>query len=287
MKKIAVIGATGMLGKPVVEQLVKAGFTVSALVRNIEAAQKVLPDSVELVQGNISNADDLDKFLKDKEIVYLNLSVAQEEKKTDFHTETDGLKKLIPIATKHGVKRLAFLSSLVMNYQGMNGFNWWVFDVKKEAVELVKNSGIAYTIFYPSTFMESFFLAMNGNRLGLAGDSVAKLHYIAGEDYGKMVAKSFAMSDNTNKEYAIQGIDVQNGEEGAAIFAKYYKKKNLKVSKMPLGVLKFLGIFSTRFDYLSYIVDALNKYPEKFEGEQAWKELGKPKMTIKEFAEKA
>jgi hypothetical protein len=135
--------------------------------------------------------------------------------------------------------------------------------------------------------MESFFLAINAGRLGLAGDSVAKLHYIAGEDYGKMVAKSFAMPDSDNKEYPIQGIDVKNGEEGAAIFAKHYTKQALKVSKMPLSVLKFLGAFSTRFNYLSYIVDALNNYPEKFEGEQAWIELGKPTMMIKEFAEKS
>ena len=46
LKKIAVIGATGMLGIPVVAELVEDGFEVTALVRNPERARRVLPAQV-------------------------------------------------------------------------------------------------------------------------------------------------------------------------------------------------------------------------------------------------
>lgn len=41
MKKIIVIGATGMLGKPVTKQLAHAGFDVTLLVRNINKAKNI------------------------------------------------------------------------------------------------------------------------------------------------------------------------------------------------------------------------------------------------------
>ncbi|GCC49884.1 hypothetical protein SanaruYs_00980 [Chryseotalea sanaruensis] len=61
-------------------------------------------------------------------------------------------------AKQKKIKRIGFISSPIMNYQGMNNFNWWVFDVKRKAVDMVKQSGIPYTIFYPSTFMDNFNL---------------------------------------------------------------------------------------------------------------------------------
>ena len=41
IRKIAVIGATGMLGIPVAIALMEAGFEVTALARNVEQARRV------------------------------------------------------------------------------------------------------------------------------------------------------------------------------------------------------------------------------------------------------
>jgi hypothetical protein len=46
-----------------------------------------------------------------------------------------------------------------------------------------------------------------------------------------------------------------------------------------------MGLFNQKFNYGYYIVEALNKYPEKFEAQQTWDELGKPTISLKEFAE--
>jgi len=45
---------------------------------------------------------------------------------------------------------VAYLSSfLARNYKG----NWWVMSAKKKGIAKVKNSGVPYTIFYPSNFI--------------------------------------------------------------------------------------------------------------------------------------
>jgi uncharacterized protein YbjT (DUF2867 family) len=286
IKKIAFIGATGMIGKPVASELVSAGFTVTALVRDISKARTELPETIHLIPGNIKYRQDLENLLRGQDALYINLNIKHTEKKNDYHTESDGLKIILEVAKKSGIKRVAFISSLVMRYQGMNNFRWWVFDVKRESIRLIKSCGIPYTIFYPTTFIENFDgVYRQGNRMLLAGRSIHKMYFISSADYAKQVVRSFQVLQNENKEYTIQGPEGFTADEAVAEYVNHYKKEKLIISKAPLVLLKFLGLFIQKFHYGSHIVEALNNYPEKFESENTWKELGKPTVTIREFAQ--
>src|SRR5688572_26320431 len=128
INKLAVIGATGMLGKPVTLELLDAGFQITALTRDPEKARKQFPSGIRWIKGDVKNPDDLNQFLQGQDGLYMNLNLARGERKNDFHTETDGLKNVLASAKANGIKHIGFISSIVMNYQGMNGFYWWVFD---------------------------------------------------------------------------------------------------------------------------------------------------------------
>ena len=285
MRKIAFIGATGMLGKPVVTALVDSGFQVSALVRKKETR---FPEGVLPYLGDMRSREDLEGFLSGNDVIYLNLSVKPNEKPGDYHTETDGLINVIQAVKKTGVKRIAFVSSLAMNYQGMNGFSWWVFDLKKKAVEIIKASGIPYTIFYPSTFMENFGGNFRrGNRIFLAGKSEHKMWFISAADFGRQVSRALALPGNGNHEFVVQGPEGLTADEAAEIYVRHYPKGDLSISRAPMSVLRFLGRISRTIHYGAHIVEALNRYPEKFSAEQTWQLLGKPTTTLKEYAEKA
>ncbi len=285
IKNILVIGSTGMLGKPVTLQLVNAGFNVSALVRSPENAKKELPAAVKLIKGDISSESDLANAMEGQDAVYLSLSIKQSEKKDAFHSEEGGIENVLKVAKQKNIKKIAYLSSLVMFYQGMNGFNWWVFDIKHKAVKMIKESGIPYTIFYPSNFIESLGgMYKQGKRLLLAGTSAHPMYFISAVDFGKQVAKSFSIQMSENKEYIIQGTEAYNADDAVKLFKENYKKEKLSISKAPLGMLKFLGAFNTKMNYGAHILEALNNYPEKFAAENTWKELGKPEMTIKRYA---
>ncbi len=185
-KKIHMIGATGMLGIPVTQEFIKAGYEVKALVRDQAKAEKILPSQVELVKGDLKDTESLENFIKDADQLYLNLNLKQSEKPNDFHAEKEGLQRIITLAKQYHIKRIGFISSLVMQYEGMNHFSWWVFQLKQEAVDMIKASSIPYCIFFPSTFMENFnHTYRRGNRILLAGKSKYKMHFIAGCDYGK------------------------------------------------------------------------------------------------------
>ena len=282
MQKILFIGATGMLGKPVALQLIKAGFDVTLLARNTNKMQQFFP-AAKIIQGDVFDKESLKKAFAGQEIIYLSLSVDQSSKEKDSQTEREGLANVIAIAKETGIKRIGYLSSLVKNYQGMNGFNWWSFDIKHKAVDAIRSSGIPYSIFYPSTFMECIDQQMmKGNKLMMVNGSVAKMWFVAAEDYGKQVAEAFQIAGNNNQEYAIQGEDGYDWNSVAEIFLSNYKKP-AKTMTLPLSVLKFLGIFSQKMNYAARICESLNKYPEKFESEKTWNDLGKPTISLAEY----
>jgi nucleoside-diphosphate-sugar epimerase len=286
MKRIAMIGASGLLGKPVAMALANAGYEVTALVRDPGPARKTFPREIKIFPGDMRSDSDIRKLLTGQDKVYLNLSVKQKEKKTDWHSEEQGLKTLLPIAMEVGIKRIFYLSSLIQRYQGMNGFDWWVLKLKTEAVRMMRSSGIPSTIFYPSTFMESIITQyMQGKRLLIAGRSKHKQHFIASADFAAQVVNAVETNTgNDNKDYVIQGPEAYLTDEALKLFKENYKKANLSISSAPFSFVRLFGMFNTKMNYGSHIIEALNNYPEKFEAENTWSELGKPKVTLKEFA---
>ena len=286
MKKILVIGSTGMLGKPVTRELFKTGFEITLLARDVTKARKIFP-SANIIQGDIMNKTSLLNAFNGQDELYLNLNTPQDAKPTQKLAERDGIDNIIEAAKKTGIKRIAFLSSLVKNYNGMNGFNWWIFEMKQSAVEKIKASGIPYTIFYASSFMENLDqLMMKDDKIMLAGRSRAPMWFIAGEDYGRQVAWSFSKLTTENKKYIIQGLEAYNWDKAANVFIRHYTKARLKTMKAPLVLIQLFGKFKRKMTYTYMIMKALNNYPEKFESQQTWEELGKPSLTLAAYAEK-
>ncbi|MBC7873515.1 MAG: NmrA family transcriptional regulator, partial [Ferruginibacter sp.] len=90
---------------------------------------------------------------------------------------------------------------------------------------------------------------------------------------------------STNQEYTIQGKESFDWKEASKTFTANYKKP-VKTMTVPLGLLKFLGLFSQKMFYGARICEAMNKYPEKFESEKTWKELGQPVISLSDYTKK-
>ncbi|HET6769815.1 MAG TPA: NAD(P)H-binding protein [Chitinophagaceae bacterium] len=283
MQKVLFIGASGMLGKPVALELMRSGFPVTFLGRDVDKLRKLFPNAA-IVKGDVFDVSSLETAMTGHEIVYANLSVAQSSKKSDPQPEREGVANIIEAAKKSGVKRIVYLSSLIKNYQGMNGFSWWSFELKQAAVDAIKKSGLNYSIFYASTFMETLDRQMlQGKRLMVAGRSEAPMWFIAGKDYGVQVAWALKKAGDSNQEYSIQGLEPFTFDEAAKVFIQNVKTP-IKIMKAPLAPLKYLGLVNQRVNYAYHICEALNKYPEKFESENAWNDLGKPSTTLADYA---
>jgi len=283
MKRITVFGATGMLGTPVTKQLIKAGFQVTALVRDVQKAKRLFPIGVTFIKGDLQDPAAIRQALEHADGLYISLHSQYKEKAHGFATEREGLDNILIEAKASQVRQVIFLSSfLARNYQG----GWWVFQAKKSGIQKIKNSGIPYTIFYPSNFFENFHNGMiRGNSVTiLAHPEDHPYYWISGADFGNQVVQAFIQPHAISKEYPAQGPEALTYTQAAEQFANHYPTKNLKVSKSPFSVLKFISLFSPQIKFLAQLADVSARNIETFESESTWKDLGKPETTIAMFA---
>lgn len=285
VKNIAVFGAAGFPGLPVVEALVKAGFNVSVLSTDVDKEKLVLPQEVNVVEGNWMYHRDLKRFLSQQDAVYCSLSVDLQEKPEDFHAETDGLREIINVSLECGIKRIAYMSSVLQYNQVENDGLWWVFNVKKDAVNYVRDCGMPFTIFYPSTFMENFVTTYRkGKTIQLHGVSNFPIYFISVKDYANMVVKSFQLLATEDREYFLQGSDCYKMQEAAKMFIKHRNEEKLRLKTVPNWMMKLYALFDSKWKFNSELADALNNNTEIFISEDTWQELGKPQITLTEFS---
>lgn len=285
IKNITVIGATGLIGIPVTKSLVNAGFDVTVLVRDIEKAKKVLPASVNFIKGDLQSMTEINTAVRNADGIYINLNTTFNDRENDFNTEREGLDNLISVLKTSQVKQVAFLSSfLARDYKG----SWWVMKMKKEAISKMKNSGLPYTIFYCASFMENLENSMrDGNKINTIGKPVSKLSWwIASEDFAKQVVMAFRTEKAIKREYSIQGIEGFTSTEAIKTYVENYNKEKLKVANLPMGFGKFLAIFIKPLKFAIPLIETINADNEKFEGENTWRELGKPQISLKSFAKR-
>lgn len=270
-----------MLGLPVFVELVQAGLTVTALIRDVEKARRLLPDTANIVTADIRDIESLKRGFAGQDAVYLNLSVMPDAKPDDFHTEREGLRNILAAAKSAGVRRIAYVSALVRHW---GGSPWWIIDLWNGAVQDIKASGVPYTIFYPTLFMETLPAKhLHGSVLILTGAPHVRHYWIAGADFGKQVAASLRNSAAVNRDYVVQGPEPLDFDECAHRFALSYNRP-LRVLKLPLILFFGLGLFSREMQFNARITQIMLQHPEEFGASDTWRDLGTPTITIAQFA---
>jgi uncharacterized protein YbjT (DUF2867 family) len=278
-----------MLGKPVLLQLAQnPDFSVTLGSRN---RPLWLPQTVDWVKLDLARQDTMLAALQPGSYIYLNLSVDPRSKPTDFQAEREGVQNLLQAAKAKGVAHICYLASLIQKQTRKNGSLWWVFGLKEQAVTAIKESGIGYTIFYGSTFMETIpYRFLQKNTITLAGRLPFPSYWIAASDYARQVAVAFELAQpDTCKSYIVQGPQKLTMVEAVDKYTKTYNFNNsgraIKQSRIPIGLLGILGLLSRKLQYIYELLKAFELYEEQPSYEATWEELGTPTTTIESFAQ--
>ena len=138
---ILVTGATGNVGRQVVQQLINRGADVRALVRNPETAN--LPASVRIVQGDLLDVDALRGALEGVSTLFLLNAVVPDE-------FTQALV-VLNSARGAGIERIVYLSVIHSDlYSNVPHF------AGKYGVErMIEQMGLNATILRPAYFMDN------------------------------------------------------------------------------------------------------------------------------------
>ncbi|GAB3641301.1 SDR family oxidoreductase [Spirosoma arcticum] len=289
MKRIAVIGATGLLGEPVAHELINAGFTITILARDEAGARKKFGTGATYIVGDLDDEATLTTLLTDQDGLYMNLSVNPDSSESDYQPEREGMQVILDVAKRVGLPRIGYLVGLIQEYQGMDGFDFWPWVIKNQAVASIKQNGIPYFIYHASSFMDNFDRGSlrSDDTIRWAGDSKQRMYFASASDYGKQVANSFKLDVTENREYIIQGPEAYTMDETATIFIDNYPKQKMEYSHAPLPLLQLGGVFSSSMEYVAKLSESMNNYPEQFRAQPTWDELGKPTTTLAEYARHA
>lgn len=277
-KTILVIGGTGMLGKPVAQQLKADGFNVRLLVRNPEKARKLLGDGYEFIQGDVDNESSLNTALSDVDGVHISLKGGPTEAEFE-RMDHFAVRDIARIAKEQNVERVTLISAYAVSEEKADTPESRS-KVRGEAA--LKSSGVPYTIFRCSWFMETLPLFVQGKSISLIGDQTHLLHWIAVEDYARMVSKSYQTDETLNKELYIFGPESYTMGEAMNIYAAHVGVKVSPISTTMLSVMGTLT-FNTEWKSMATLMRHYEKWGEDGSSEEANRLLGAPRVTLKEW----
>ncbi len=280
-KTILVIGGTGMLGKPVAQQLKVDGFKVRLLARNPEKAQKLLGAGYEIVKGDVDNHAALKEAMTGVDGVHISLKGGPTE--ADFDRMDHLATRDIANAAKEmNVGRVTILSAYAVSQEKADTPES---RAKFKGEQALKSSGVPYTIFRASWFMESLPLFVQGKSMSLIGNQIHPLHWVAAVDYARSASKSYQTDETLNKELYIFGPEAYTMGEAMKMYADY---AGVKVAPMSTKMLSVMGAltFNTEWKSMAVLMTHYERWGEDGSPEEANRLLSAPKVTLKEWCEK-
>ena len=149
--KAFVAGATGETGRRIVKELVERNIPVRALVRDLEQAKAVLPDSAQLVVGDVLKPETLREAIGDSTVILCATGAKPSfDPSSPYKVDYEGTKNLVDVAKNKGIEHFVFVSSLCTSklFHPLNLF-WLILVWKKRAEEYIQKSGLVYTIVRP------------------------------------------------------------------------------------------------------------------------------------------
>lgn len=278
---IAIFGGTGTLGKYVVRAFLGAGHPVRMLVRNPAKAIELVGHEPVLIEGDLANQSAIDQTLVGADWVYCSLSDDIGARPSAFQAEREGLANILSASKRAGIGRIGYHSGHTLD---LTTTNWWVWDMKRAALDQVKQSGIPYLLFKPSSFMESLTEkgTIQGNTIQLIGSGNNPVWFIAATDFAGQVLTAF-QRELPNREFVIQGPEAVSYSQAATALQRALPERKLVIRKTPVFVLTLLGLFNPSLGFLAKLFGEIDRLPEPFAGQTAWDELGRPQTTLAAF----
>lgn len=279
--RVLVIGATGLIGRPVTEQLVDDGFTVRAMVRDTRRAAALLPEACEIVAGDLRDEKSIVAALRNIDAVYLSLSNKMARVKPPWDADVDGTATVAECMKRAGVGRLLRLSAMGVELDT----NWWVAREKMRLDDALIASELQTTIFRPTWLMESIPVTAMGPFLQRVGAPSDPLYWLAAEDLGRCVAAALRDDRSIGTIYDCQGPEPASMTEAYNRFARVWKSY-FWVVPIPRLAMKLARPFFDPASYLDKLLEMTYKYVVKKPAVTNSNHLHTPTVRIEEFAEK-
>jgi uncharacterized protein YbjT (DUF2867 family) len=210
MTKILVAGASGYLGKFILEELDSWGIPAIALVRTPEKLKDLKHRNMKIEQAEVTRPETLSGVCKDVETVISTVGITRQKDgltymDVDYHANMNLLKE----AERAGVRKFIYVSVI----DGDKLRHLKITEAKERFVDVLKASGLEYTVIRPNGFFSDLrdvlYMAEKG-RVVLFGNGELKLNPIHGADLAEVCVRAIAQKEN---EISVGGPDILTQNE--------------------------------------------------------------------------
>jgi uncharacterized protein YbjT (DUF2867 family) len=215
---ILVTGGTGFVGTHLIRRIVREEILVRALVRSPEKVEDIRRLGARPVVGDISDPVSLEKATLGADRVVHLVGIIQESPEATFEkVHVEGTRNLLQAARKNEVKHFFYQSALGTRPGAQSEYH----KTKWKAEELVRESGIPYTILRPSLIYgpgDAFTVRLaDAIRLSpvlpVIGEGKSKVQPIYIDDVVECIFKAVTSDAFLNEIYEIGGPDQLTYEE--------------------------------------------------------------------------
>ena len=226
MTRLLVIGGTGLLGQPTTERLRDDGFDVCVLARDPERAIERLGDAVEVVPGDVTDLESLERAMSGCDGVHVSVGGAVDQ------ASAENVARLAPTV---GVSRISYLSGATVAEQN----RWFPMVAQKlEAERAIVESGVPFTIFRPTWPMEQLPRFVQGGLALVIGDALPPLHWFAAADLARMVSQAYRTDAAANRRFYVYGPEALTMVEALEIYRAAAKPDIERVTVLPIEVAR-------------------------------------------------
>ncbi|WP_232058376.1 SDR family oxidoreductase [Nibribacter ruber] len=195
MKRIAITGATGHLGRLVIQQLKEKG-TTDDIIGLVRSPQKAADLGIETREADYEKPDTLDRALQGIDTLLL-ISGSEVGKRAVQH------QNVITAAKKAGVKWIVYTSLLHADTSTLS-----LAGEHRATEQLLKDSGIDYTLLRNGWYTENYTNSLGGALaggafIGSAGEG--KISSAARADYAAAAVAVLTGNGHQGKVYELAG----------------------------------------------------------------------------------
>ncbi|MFN2564599.1 MAG: SDR family oxidoreductase [Gemmatimonadaceae bacterium] len=281
---ILVIGGTGALGAPVVRRLVEDGYQVRVLVRGEASARLLFGGAVQYVRGDVRDGASVARALGGCAGVHVSLNAGSDPVGLE-EVEHRGTARVTAEAARLGVGRLTYLSGMYVSAEF--AAHAPAERAKWRAEEAIRASGVGYTIFKPTYFMDTLPRHVQGRRAVAIGRGLPALHMVAASDFAGMVSRAFRTPEAAGRELFVHGPEAFTIAEALRAYCSIVEPdKQATVVPLPVMALVnrlFLGGKLTREITLMRL---MRRVGERGDPAEANRILGAPATTLLEWCQR-